>query len=47
MTEENLEEGDNSRARISRNQREMGGNEERYRMERKMLSVLLICGLGG
>ena len=42
-----LEEGDNSRTRISRNDGEMGGNEERYRMERKLLLVLLVYGLGG
>ena len=47
MTEEKLEEGDNSRMRISGNERELGGNEKRYRMERKLLSVLLVCGLGG
>ena len=47
MTEEKLEEGDNSRTRISGNDGEMGGNEERYRMERKLLSVLLVYGLGG
>ena len=47
MTEEKLEEGGDSRRRISGNQREMGGNEERFRMERKLLSVLLVCGLGG
>ena len=47
MTKEKLEEGDNSRTRISGNERELGGNEERYRMERKLLSVLLVCGLGG
>ena len=47
MTEEKLEEGDNSRTRISGNEREMGGNKERYIMERKILSVLLVCGLRG
>ena len=47
MTEEKLEEGDNSRMRISGNDGEMGGNEERYRMERKLFSVLLVCGLRG
>ena len=47
MTEEKIEEGDNSRTRISRNDGEMGGNKERYRMERKLLSVLLVCGLEG
>ena len=47
MTEEKLEEGDNSRTRISGNEREMGGNEERYRMERNLLSILLVCGLEG
>ena len=30
MTEEKLEEGDNSRTRISGNDGEMGGNKERY-----------------
>ena len=47
MTKEKLEEGDNSRTRISGNERELGGNEERYRMERKLLLVLLVYGLEG
>ena len=47
MTEEKLEEGDNSRRRISGNDGEMGGNEERYRMERKLLLILLVYGLRG
>ena len=47
MTKEKLEEGDNSRTRISGNDGEMGGNEERYRMEWNLFLVLLVCGLGG
>ena len=46
-TEEKIEEGDNSRTRISRNDGEMGENKERYRMERKLLSVLLVCVIEG
>ena len=47
MTEEKIEEGDNSRTRISGNDGEMGENEQIYIIERNFLSVLLVYGLGG
>jgi len=41
-----LRRGNNSRTRISGNDGEMGGNKERYRMERKFLSYYWSVGSG-